>query len=583
MVDEQQDGRDAEMYIHFITPQNINVSTDPQSMLMYSISHPNQLCVVLGEDKYMSEDLAMFKKADKCLTRLLSGQNDNYRQQIVSDKRRVNSQRRAAIVQRLTDLTKSARLYMSGQELTDIRPSELKLRLNEGMTRLVEIVYPNLKMLTIEYDDAMLKSIINNTNTGIFGDDMDNCMVEQLNWINRNRTLSIRTKTKDLVEYFKGNGYGWSEIASLCILAKLYKMDKVSLRSNGAIVADRDIYFNLTNGTQQAMLIVDIEETITNAQISMLKNLYKEFFDDESCSAQGAKDVHAAFIERLNKEISELRSVKDQWHFEFVKPIEAILPILSQLAGCVYPALYSKKSKMEDALDLKEETDVICQFVASPQFDIFKNIDSLEKGNKANLSYVSSELISTINAIYASKSPWKMMTQAKETLHIISDEIKTKQETAHREVESLFDSKLQSLLSLPAYATLEANQQNQIKAIFEALRISIQDGRFIGNLLAKKTDVIDSYDKCIDSINRWIDEKQKAEEERIRRGKEDDKSKTPPTPKKVVRKMVNKQKAMSVQFDKPMLETKEDVEKYITALRSKLMEYIDHDSNIMLN
>ena len=126
-------------------------------------------------------------------------------------------------------------------------------------------------------------------------------------------------------------------------------MDKISLRSNGSVVADRDIYNHLTNGTQQTMLIVDIEETITNAQIAMLKSFYKEFFDDESCPAQGAKEVHAAFITRLNQEISELRSVKDQWHFEFVKPIEIILPLLSQLAGSVYPALYSKKSKMEDA------------------------------------------------------------------------------------------------------------------------------------------------------------------------------------------------------------------------------------------
>lgn len=583
IVDEQQDGRDAEMYIHFITPMNVSVSTDTQSMMMYSISHPNQLCVVLGEDKYMSEDLAMFKKADKCLTRMLSGQNDNYRQQIVSDKRRVNSQRRATIVQRLTDLAKNARLYMGGQEVNDVRSSELKTRLNEGMTRLVEIVYPNLKMLTIEYDDAMLKSIINNTNTGVFADEMDNCMMELFNWINRNKTHSVRTKVKDLVEYFKANRYGWSEIASLCILAKLYKMDKISLRSNGSIVSDRDIYSNLTNSTQQSMLIVDIEETITNAQISMLKNLYKEFFNDESCSAQGAKDVHAAFITRLNQEIAELRSVKDQWHFEFVKPIEEILPVLSQLAGCVYPALFAKKKQMEDVLDDKEETDVICQFVNGRQFEIFKRIDTLKKGNQANLSYVTPELIAAINAIYESGSPWKMMTKANETLQTISDEIKEKQDAARQELETLIDSKLQSLISLPVYDSLEINQQNQINAMFKVLKDSVTDERYIGNLIAKKSEVIKTYDRCLDSINQWIDEKQKVEEERIRREKEGKATKTTSEPKKVVRKMVNKQKAMSVRFDKPMLETKEDVEKYITALRSQLLEYIDHDSNIMLN
>ncbi len=586
MVDEQQDGRDAEMYIHFITPLNVSVSTDPQSMMMYSMGHSNQLCVVLGEDKYMSEDLAMFKKADKCLTRMLSGQSNNYRQQIVTDKRRVNAQRRTTIVERLTNLTKNARLYMAGQELTDIRSSELKTRLNDGMSRLIEIVYPNLKMLTIEYDDSMLRSIIDNTNTGIFGDEMDNCMVEMFNWINRNKSLSIRTKAKDLVEYFKGNNYGWYETASLCILAKLYKMDKVSFRSNGSIVADRDLYTNLTNSNQQYVLIIDIEETITNAQIAALKNLYKDFFDDESCSAQGAKDVHSAFVTRLNKEISELRSVKDQWHFEFVKPIDSILPILSQLAGCVYPALYNNKAKMEAALDIKEETDVICQFVNGKQFDIFKRIDTLKKGNQANLSYVNAELIASIDAIFDSKAPWKMMTQAKDTLDTISEEIHKKQDEARKEVEALISNKLQSLTSLPTYATLEASQQSQITAIFGAISTSIAEDRFIGNLLAKKDSVNKAYDKCIESINQWIEEKQQ-EEDLKRKEKEKNNAGVhttePPIKTPVPRTFVNKQKAMTVDFGKPMLENKQDVEDYINALRSQLLDYIDKNNNIMLN
>lgn len=586
MVDEQQDGRDAEMYIHFITPLNVSVSTDPQSMMMYSMGHSNQLCVVLGEDKYMSEDLAMFKKADKCLTRMLSGQSDNYRQQIVTDKRRVNAQRRTTIVERLTDLTKDARLYMAGQELNDIRSSELKTRLNDGMSRLVEIVYPNLKMLAIEYDDSMLRSIINNTNTGMFDDEMDNCMVEMFNWINRNKSLSIRTKAKDLVEYFKGNTYGWYETATLCILAKLYKMDEISFRSNGSIVADRDLYTILTNSNQQSVLIIDIEETITNGQIATLKNLYKNFFNDESCSAQGAKDVHSAFVTRLNKEITELSSVKDQWHFEFAKPIKSILPILSQLAGCVYPALYNNKAKMEDALDMKEEADVICQFVDGKQFEIFKRIDTLKNGNQANLSYVNTELITAIDAIYVSKAPWKMMTQAKETLDAISDEIHKKQDEARHEVEELISNKLQNLTSLPTYATLEAFQQSQITAIFGAISASIAEDRFIGNLLAKKDSVNKAYDKCIESINQWIEERQQEED---LKHKEKEKNNgggyttEPPIKTPVPRTFVNKQKAMTVDFGKPMLENKQDVEDYINALRSQLLDYIDKNNNIMLN
>ena len=79
MVDEVLDGRDSEMFIHFITPMNNLMSTAHENMCLYSMQHANQLCVVLGEDKFLAEDLVMFKKADKCLTRLLSRNDDGYR------------------------------------------------------------------------------------------------------------------------------------------------------------------------------------------------------------------------------------------------------------------------------------------------------------------------------------------------------------------------------------------------------------------------------------------------------------------------------------------------------------------------
>ena len=586
MVDEQQDGRDAEMYIHFITPLNVSVSTDPQSMMMYSMGHSNQLCVVLGEDKYMSEDLAMFKKADKCLTRMLSGQSNNYRQQIVTDKRRVNAQRRTTIVERLTNLTKNARLYMAGQELTDIRSSELKTRLNDGMSRLVEIVYPNLKMLTIEYDDSMLRSIIDNTSTGIFGDEMDNCMVEIFNWINRNKQMSVRTKAKDLVEYFKTNSYGWYEVASLCILAKLYKMDKISFRSNGSIVADKDLYTNITNANQQAVLIVDIEETITNSQVAKLKSLYKDFFEDESCAAQSAKDIHSAFIERISKEIDTLKSITFANRFDFVKPLDEIIPMLEQLKGNVYPGLYNKTAKIEDAIDRKvDKVDVISRFVKGKQFDIFKRIDVLKKGNQANLSYVTVELKNTLDEIYQSATPWSMMIKAKETLDAISAEIKEKQESASKEVEELLEKKLQSLIAVPSYNSLEKSQQQQIIVMFDVLKVKVKEERYIGNMIALKGDVNKAYDKCIESINRWIDEKQEEERRRQQAAQQTSSGKvtSPSTQSRVIHKVVKKERAMNIQFEKQVLETKEDVEKYISALKEQLMHYIDQNNNIMLN
>lgn len=139
----------------------------------------------------------------------------------------------------------------------------------------------------LDYDDSMLRSILTSTTSGIlFGSlDADVCSTEIFNEISKQKRMAVRTKVKDLVDVFRGGTYGWYETAILCIIAKLYKMDKISFRSNGNIVAERDIYSALTNSMQQQNTIVDIEETITASQITKLKNLYKEFFNDESCVA----------------------------------------------------------------------------------------------------------------------------------------------------------------------------------------------------------------------------------------------------------------------------------------------------------
>lgn len=584
VVDEQQDGRDAEIYIHFITPLNSHLGASQENRLMYSMQRPGQLCVFLGEDQYLLDDLTMFKKAARCLDRLLS-ENDSYRQQIVTDKRRVNQRRRDDIVNRLTVLTKTARLYIDGHELTDIRSSDLRQRLNEGMAHLVEKVYTNLKMLTVEYDDAMLKTIIADTSNGkLFGTTIEVAGLEVLNFINQNKRMSVRTKVKDLVDHFRSGNYGWYDNATLCILAVLYKQDKISFRSNGSPVTERDLYYNLTNATQQAMLIVDVEEEITNSQIKRLKDIYKEFFEDEACQAQTAKDVHNRFTERLNQEIKKLTDIQTQHNYSFIRPLDELMPQLQTISTYIFPALYSKTKELDDLVDVKVDVaDQIRQFVGSAQFDIFKRIDQCERGNKANLAYVSQNLRETLHHIYQSETPWKEMTTAVQILDQIGREITEKQETARQEVIKLITEKQASLEALPGYTVLDAAKQGQVTAMMTILSEEAANERFIGNMIALKAQVETAYNRSLDSVNKWVEEMSSQQEPAKDNGCSDDGSQPTPTKKKVVKMVVNRQKAMNVSFSKPMLETREDVEEYVDALRRQLLEFIDQNKNIMLN
>lgn len=586
MVDEVLDGRDAEMFIHFITPLNNLISTDHSSMCMYSTAHPNQLCVVLGEDKYLTEDLVMYLKADRCLTIMLSRNDGGYRQQIVSDKRRVNGRRREAIIKRLVDLTKSARLYIAGHELTDIKSTDLKNRLTDGMKTLVEMVYTNLKMLTIEYDDAMLKSIINSPTNGILFGTMndDPCSIEIFNEITRQKRLAVRRKIKDLIDTFRGGSYGWYEVAILCILAKLYKMDKISFSNNGSLVSDRELYNVLTNATLQANTIVDIEETITASQIAKLRSCYKEFFNDETCTAISAKEVHNAFTERMKREIEELTDIERRNSFEFVKPLEKVILLLRSIASMVYPGLYHNISKLEDALDEKLDiADEIASFIKSSQFGIFTKIEILKKGNQANLSYVSQENIAVLNAIYESKQPWKEMAKANEVLTMIADEIKRIQTETREQVLAKISSTLDSLKSIPTFSVISDSLRGQIIFFFTALENKAKEERFIGNLKAMYADIENAFNNSFKSINKWIEEETKKTASSTPENNHDSLPQKEDISKRQTKLFVRKAVAMDVQFSKPILETEDDVEAYIREVKQKMMDYIHQNKNIMLN
>lgn len=597
MVDGQVDGREAPFYVHFITPLNDTIPSSKEAILMHSMHHVEELVVVLGEDKYLGEDLKLFKQADKCLTRLVTSNTDTTRALIIKDKRTVNNNRRVDIVKRLTALTQKARLYVGGTDITEeIHTQDLRLRLNEGMIRAIGMVYPNLSMLTNDYTDSWLKGIIKSTTVGEFFDDkVDNCCLEVLNKINRDKNLGVAVTVKTLIDFFHDNRYGWYEYAVLCILAKLYKLDKVSFRLDGAIVTEQNMYYCLTNSRQQASVVVDVEETITNAQINKLKNLYSEFFEDSSCQAQSAKDVHERFKKKLGDETSRLMRI-ELTGYKFAEPLDDAVKELRKLSDLDYPALYHKTKELENFIDdYIDDINDIREFVGTdkeegPQYKIFKRIATLMKSSdEANLSFVDPELKQKLDDIYKSLTPWKMMQQANELINSVYDEIKDKQQKAHDEIAGLIQSHRNDITSLPEYAQLSEIRKKEITNAFELLSQKEQSERFIGNLRNMRSEVERIYNNSLDSINRWIEAERRRQEEQGGGGSNGGSTGGNggngggTTHIRSSRTLIRRDKAMAIPFGKQMLENHDDVDAYIQALRKRLMSLVDNNNNILLN
>lgn len=210
------------------------------------------------------------------------------------------------------------------------------------------------------------------------------------------------------------------------------------------------------------------------------------------------------------------------------------------------------------------------------------------------MSYVSAELRQTLNEIYNTATPWKRMTEGKTTIDAIHAEIAKKLEEAHQEIKTFVASKLCTLTSMPSYASLSDSQKAQVETLFTVLDKKEQEERFIGNLMGMKSEVEQAFNKCFDSINLWVEQAQEdAEEEKkkeeakkqegnAKEGQQEQQGKSQqnaPKPKVAVRK----DKAMHLAWDKQVLESREDVEAYVDALRQQLLGIIKQNKNIMLS
>jgi hypothetical protein len=253
------------------------------------------------------------------------------------------------------------------------------------------------------------------------------------------------------------------------------------------------------------------------------------------------------------------------------------------------------KETLEKVADKKvNEADVIVQFVEGNQFAIFKQIDTCKNGNQANFGYIDQDRWTRLNEIYVSKNPWDLMEEAKKILEEISSQIRNAQDAARKKLYSKIDKNLQNLKNLPSYGSLPSHLQNQIEKLFESIRAAAKDERFIGNLEAMHTKVDCGYTNSLGSINKWIEDNRQLQEQIPENSSGEPKKEVnekgssyqagvPEDPKltKPVKTLMDKKDAMSVNFGKNLLETRDDVERYVNMLRDQLMNFIE-SNNIVL-
>jgi energy-coupling factor transporter ATP-binding protein EcfA2 len=561
-------GKERELTVEIITPNFRD--HDRTDFLKSQTMGYSLLLMVLPDDDHLLMDIKMYLKTEKYIRQNQSTTNNENVKRILFEKAQQNTIRRSTLVVLLKKLLGESKVYMNGMKLELSDTSDGKTKLVNAFQNLIKLAYPNLNMLgSIQYSEETIKTIIRKSFDDLFGTD-DTTITEPesevLNIIQRRKKQSDRTSLVDLRDHFTRKPYGWYQNAVWSLVAKLYKRGKLELRQDSNLIEDEDVLNALLNNRFYSSTLLEPQVDIDPKQIKALATVYNEFFN-ESCPAKEAKDVAIAFKNKLNEEfvwVNQILFNRDK--YPFLVELLPFAEFIEKLTNKDYTYYLTNIEDFENELLDKKETivDPIKKFWNGEQKKIYDSIRVFFSGNQSNHEYIECDELNILKGVLDHPKPYSgsLIKDAKAAKDILTEKVLKLIDEERKLTITEIEKAINIIQSHDDFKSLDADNRKLVLKPFEEELGRLKEQRFIANLRETRARVKGKL------LEQQLNEM-------VRLTKPQDRSEEP-----VVHYL--RMNTVKVEFPKNELQTKEDVDKYVEALKAALSELIKQNKRISL-
>lgn len=562
-------GKEKELTVEIITP-NFHDHDREDFFKSQTMGYNTLLMMVLPNDEHMLMDIRMYLKTEKYIRQNQSTTNKDNVKRILFEKAQQNTLRRTTLVTLLRRLLGESAVYMNGMKQDINGTSDGKIRLVNAVQNLIKLAYPNLKMLgSTQFSEDTIKAIIRNKQDDLFGADdstMSEAESEALNIIHRRKKMSERTSLADIRDHFAKKPYGWYQNSVFSIVAKLYKRGKIEMSQDSNLLDDDSVLNALMNNRLYSNTLLEPQVDYDPRLIKQLMTVYGDYFD-ETCPAKEAKEVALAFKNKLILELGWLNQMlMNSETYPFLSVLNPFTEFVEKLTKKEYTYyLTNVKDFEDDLLNHKEKiTDPIKRFWNGEQKNIYDSIRKFFSGNQSNIEYIQCEELDVLRQVNDHETPYygNLIRDAKSAKDALTKKVLKQIEEERRLTEAEISKAIDRIQSHEDFKTLDDIKRKQVLKPFEEEAKKVTEQRFIANLRGTRA-----------LIKGELLEKQLTEMALLANPTEKD-------DKPVVHyQRINNVK---VDFSKTELRTKEDVEKYVEALKARLNDLIDDNKRISL-
>jgi len=571
-IDDELQGSDHELAINIITP--FHEHSENVSSLSLSSMNSDELVVVLPQNSRFLSDLLLFKKTEKYVRQNQRSSSEEVKARILQEKGTQNSERYKVLKTRIDAMLGEAKLIMRGDEL-ELREASAKARIERAFQLLVDKVYSNLQMLrNITYADSDISKYHTDAKDGIMGGEtapLTEAQLQIFNFVQSQTRQSLRVTLKSIEEKFERKPFGWPSYAVLANTSALCGAGKLEARSDGTILENDALIKSFKSNRDHQNIVLEPQIEYSASKVKDLKDFYAEFFTHQPAAsdARGLSQETASEFARLANKLGTLQQLSSTFPFLVqLSPIQLAFEGYAKKDVDWFIAELPKVS--DDILDQKDDVlDPVLNFMDGPQRQIYEQADQFLKDNQNNFSHAGSDIAKSLKSILIDEGCFKgnKMQEAKALSHelrlLVDQGLMDARETATARLNSL----QADMQQLSDYQSADLTRQTTADHAFEVAIEEIHNQRIIA-LIQVTVDrfTSDQYPSILGALVP-----PKVDSGSGGNGGGD----TPPTPPQFV-----SAKTVSVAASKSVLDTEEDVDSYIRALREALVQQIKDGKRI---
>lgn len=534
---------------------------------------------------------------------------------ILAERGRENQERKKRLRLMLEELAERADVYAQGQQLK-LNSSNIVSKFDEACQYLLENTFTKLGYLRVlqQEPERELHATLHTNDIGQLGLILDGdegnpqAIKEVEQFISLRASGNERLLVADIIERFSKRPYGWPDGEILLVLGRLAASSRISFHAAGPSMPLPDAFEYLINSRKRREISVQKKRQTDEGLLKQARNLTQELFN--ALGPAGEKELFEYYCVHFSSWRTNLEKYKatvSAGRFPGKDAIEQALLSLQRLLSNTDSVDFFKAviDNKDDFLDLEEDYRDLHEFFTNQlhtwqqlqqalrRFD--KNKPALDKDEKARTALAELKAIEQNNTPYSQLHQVATLVETVETINV-TILVEKRQHALSRVDEKI--AQLQSEIAKSGIETAELS--NRLLRPLQLIKADLETETSIANIYMLQTQTADERlnDGVFDlerAIQAELERLQKLQEAQAKAAqaantatgvKEDRAPALAPTPKPVVPPKPVIEVAVTSVFNKLgnglYLESQNDVDRFISALRTELQNAIQQDKRIRL-